>query len=289
MNQTPIILYGTNKLDILLAVSVISKWVDKECQCIRAGKVSEMKAQTDISNRDIIIVGHLFDRADMIELINTARSILFITNKQGQYDTVSKFLEIEQVSEMLGITFDADKSLSLLAWSKLFPNSLPPLVLQYIQDAYFNTYAMQGSHDVRAALAQRSTRPEHLDELLNFDSRDISKLIEIGRPISRERFRLANICVRETTRVLNLRALGSSYSTAVKLINVPYALAPECAHIVADPIVMFYYDDATHRNFELHNRGDKIDAGEIARTYGGSGDATFARFKVSREDDLAKI
>lgn len=288
--MNPVVVYSVPKIDVLFAVAgVLASLGSGRCDVIRAGTLAELEERADISSRIVILVGAVYARADMISIIQKASYLYCFSNKFTHSDRLMELTKIPLANESLNVVMDCTTSLSDLVWRNMNANQCYPAILNYVKDAYYNSYTLKDSHAIRCALSHQGHSVDIFSDLLKADDKTIKSLAVEGRSIARERLRLAACILRDNSRLISLRVFGQSDSHSVLLVNSPAVLAQECALEAKHEVVMVYHDTATHRCFELYNRSHSLNAGEIATTYGGKGDKNYARFRVLREDELAKL
>jgi hypothetical protein len=301
----PICIYHANCLDGFGAAYAVWKRFGDDCDYIPAAYGS---APPDVTGRDVIMVDFSYKRPVLDEMRKTARSMLILDHhktaeadlKEGDGQDIGKLyphdwkrhLEAVALDDMenaningavIYYIFDMERSGAMLAWNFFHAiESIPPLMIVFIQDRDLWRFKVLGSREACAAIASYPQDFKGWDDimvLLNNPETGAQILME-GDAILRAQMKdiLAMIEASQHTMLI------AGY--AVPVANMPPMWASEAGNIMAkrERFSATYYDGPKGRAFSLRSDPDGLDVSAIAKQFGGGGHKHAAGFMIPHGD-----
>lgn len=231
-----------------------------------------------LEGKDVYILDFSYKRADMLEILKVARSVVWIDHHK------SAILDMVDVTaEHLETYLDLNRSGAGLAWDYFFPNDPRPQLVNLVEDRDLWKFAIPFSREINASLFSHVYNFETWDEL-EIACEDHNKNIDLvteGVAIERKHFKDINELLPICTR--HIRIAGHIVPAA----NMPYTMVSDAGNILAqrNPSLfgICYYDGMDGRNFSLRSVEGGMDVSLIAKQFGGGGHAKSAGFRVDFE------
>lgn len=231
------------------------------------------EAPPDVSGRNVILVDFSYPRDSLIAMAATADRIMVIDHhKTAREDLID-------LPDNVICRFSEDKCGAMLAWECFFPENLPPLLLDYVQDRDLWQWKIPNSREVTSAIYSHELTFETIDQLI---ATPMPLLINEGRALQRKQQRdVAAIC-RDARRLMWFGQVQ------VPVANVPWMYASDVAGELAkgQPFAATYYDDATGRRWSLRSEPAGADVALIAESFGGGGHKHAAGFRQTHEEAI---
>lgn len=223
----------------------------------------------DVSGLDVVMVDFSYKRPVLLEMAAKAKSILILDHhKSAAEDLVDLPANVTAV-------FDMNRSGAMITWDYYFPDMLPPILIEHIQDRDLWRFKLPNTREIQAAVFSYPYDFQRWDEMMAQPS-VVAELAVEGRAIERKHFKDIQELLTVTTRKMYI----AGYE--VPVANLPYTMSSDGAHILAEqfPFGACYWDSADGRNFSLRSVESGADVSEVAKQYGGGGHRHAAGFKV---------
>ncbi|OLU15359.1 phosphohydrolase [Pseudomonas sp. PA1(2017)] len=276
-------IYHANCADGFGAAWVVRKALGAENVDFHPGKYGE--PAPEVEGRDVIIVDFSYKRDQLLQLAQSARSILIIDHHKSAAEdlaelpaapaTYSEWLEAQQP---LGAVFDMQRSGAGLAWDFFYPGSKRRWLINHIEDRDLWRFEIYGTERVMASLFTFPQRFETWDDLMECDFHDLH---EEGAGILRKQAKDVADLVPNTRRLII-----SGHD--VPALNCPHFMASEAGHVLAqgELFAACYSDTPNGRVFSLRSLPEGLDVSEVAKQYGGGGHRNAAGFTVPFDHEL---
>ena len=231
----------------------------------------------DVSQRDVIMVDFSYKRHVLLEMAQSANSILIIDHH------ASAEKDLIDLPPNVTAHFDMDRSGAMMAWQFFNPDLPVPRLIEHIQDRDLWRFDLVGTREIQAALFSYPYDFDVWDSLINsFDMGGDSNLLREGAAIERKHFK----DIREFIEAAAYRDNIAGYN--VPVLNAPYFFSSDAGHIMAqgELFAACYWDTAEGRVYSLRSADDGLDVSEIAAEFGGGGHKHAAGYRVNRNADL---
>jgi uncharacterized protein len=260
-----------------------------------------------IDNKDIIIMDVAYKLEVLRQILERAKSVVFIDHHVTIKDDVEKLSQIPKYKNKIKIIYDVKESGASLTWDYLFKNKRMPLFIRYIKDNDIGAWKLRDTKPfsyglrVKYDLDLKRDVVEKWKEL--FKDKNAKKLIKIGR-IYEE---YADLLLEENAKKYSLEAFPSQniymehtdhfdkpgqYKVAVTSSACPNAslLGNMMMDTIKCDFVIIYSYQMERKEYTLQFRSKHVDVGKIAKIFGGGGHklASACSFPASkyRIDDL---
>lgn len=276
-------IYHANCADGFAAAWVVRKALGADNVDFHPGKYGE--PAPEVEGRDVIIVDFSYKRDQLLQLAQSARSILIIDHHKSAAEDLaelpaapSKYSDWLAAQQPLGAVFDMQRSGAGLAWDYFFPFSPRPWLINHIEDRDLWRFEIFGTEKVMASLFTFPQRFETWDDLMECDFHDLH---EEGAGILRKQAKDVADLVPNARRL----SIGGH---DVPALNCPHFMASDAGHILAqgEPFAACYSDTPKGRIFSLRSQPEGLDVSEIAKQYGGGGHRNAAGFTVPFDHEL---
>nr|WP_288453408.1 phosphohydrolase [uncultured Pseudomonas sp.] len=276
-------IYHANCADGFGAAWVVRKALGADNVDFHPGKYGE--PAPEVEGRDVILVDFSYKRDQLLQLAQSARSILIIDHHKSAAEDLANIPEAPRdwnrwldSHNPLGAVFDMNRSGAGLTWDYFFQGLPRPRLINHIEDRDLWRFALPGTKAVTAALFSHAQDFHLWDDLMK---RHLSDLRGDGHAILRAHDKnVADI-------VLNARRLTVG-GHDVPALNCPHFMASDAGHILAqgEPFAACYSDTPNGRAFSLRSQPEGLDVSEIAKLYGGGGHRNAAGFTVPFDHEL---
>ena len=248
-------------------------------------------APPDVTGRDVILVDFSYKRSVLIEMAQSAASILILDHHKSAAEDLAGFREnpdktgykpsymaqwaMETQSLPIETVFRLDRSGAMIAWDFFFPEQTPPSLLLYIEDRDLWRFALDGTREIQANLFSYPYDFAVWDRLMEGP---VDELRSGGLAIERKHHK----DIAELTQVVTrMMCIGGH---VIPIANLPYTLTSDAGHLLCGdtyPFAGCYWDTPEGRVFSLRSRDGGADVSKIATQYGGGGHHHAAGFRVS--------
>lgn len=254
----------------------------------------------DVAGRDVIVVDFSYKRQVMLEMGQTARSILVIDHHKSAIEdlkaddnyivdmsawsgqlTWDRHMQNPVLDQSEGCgyariftVFDLDRSGAGLAWDFFHPGVKRPRLIDHIEDRDLWRFKFPQTREIQACVFSYPYDFDLWDDLM---SEDVNKLAIEGEAIERKHHK----DVAELVAALKYRMVIGDVS--VWVANLPYTLTSDAGHLMCEggePFAACYWDTPEGRVFSLRSRDDGADVSEIAKRFGGGGHAHASGFRL---------
>lgn len=255
-------------------------------------------APPDVAGADVIIVDFSYKRPVLMEMSNSARSILILDHHKSAQQELAGLrtpttgwaqfqqqltAEIDHGFEpnWPRAEFDMTRSGAQMAWDFFNDGAgkYRPDLVDYVADRDLWKWELPFSRQASAVIATEQMSFDTWDALClrlenPFANSDFRAVVSDGTAILRYQHKLAQQIIATTTREMTIGG------HRVPVANAPYALASDIAGELAQgkPFAATYTDTPEGRKFSLRSRTGGLDVSEIARSYGGGGHRNAAGF-----------
>jgi len=276
-------IYHANCADGFGAAWVVRKALGAENVDFHPGKYGE--PAPDVEGRDVILVDFSYKRDQLLQLAQSARSILIIDHHKSAAEDLAEIPAAPAnysywlaAQLPLGAVFDMQRSGAGLAWDFFYPHQHRLALINHIEDRDLWRFELYGTEKVMASLFTFPQRFETWDDLMECDFHDLH---EEGAGILRKQAKDVDDLVPNARRL----TIGGHN---VPALNAPHFMASEAGHILAqgEPFAACYSDTPKGRVFSLRSSDQGLDVSEIAKTYGGGGHRNAAGFTVPFDHEL---
>lgn len=276
-------IYHANCADGFGAAWVVRKALGADNVDFHPGKYGE--PAPEVEGRDVIIVDFSYKRDHLLQLAQSARSILIIDHHKSAAEdlaelpaataTYSEWLEAQQP---LGAVFDMQRSGAGLTWDYLIPEQSRPPLIDYIEDRDLWRFALAATREVMATVFSHPQEFGLWDELMETPTIDLAWE---GEAIER----------KHTKNVADLVPNARRFTIGghnVPALNCPHFMASDAGHVLAqgEPFAACYFDTPNGRVFSLRSQPEGRDVSEVAKEYGGGGHRNAAGFTVPFDHEL---
>ncbi|XXF10171.1 phosphohydrolase [Pseudomonas sp. D2-3] len=238
-----------------------------------------------VEGRDVIIVDFSYKRDQLLQLAQSARSILIIDHHKSAAEDLAdipsaptSYWPWVDAQQPLSAVFDMERSGAGLAWDFFYPGKARPALIDHIEDRDLWRWKLDGTAAVTASLFShhrdfetwgllmvKSIRSHRADgeSILRKQAKDIADLVPNARRLT----------------------IGGH---DVPALNCPHFMASDAGHILAqgEPFAACYSDTPKGRAFSLRSQPEGLDVSEVAKQYGGGGHRNAAGFTVPFDHEL---
>ncbi|MEQ9725231.1 DHHA1 domain-containing protein [Pseudomonas sp. WHRI 8822A] len=276
-------IYHANCADGFGAAWVVRKALGAENVDFVAGHYGQ--PAPDVEGRDVIIVDFSYKRDQLLQLAQSARSILIIDHHKSAAEELAHIPEAPRdwnrwldSHHPLGAVFDMNRSGAGLAWDYFFQGLPRPRLINHIEDRDLWRFALPGTKAVTAALFSHAQDFHLWDDLMK---RHLSDLRGDGHAILRAHDKNVADLVPNARRL----TIGGHN---VPALNCPHFMASDAGHVLAqgEPFAACYSDTPKGRVFSLRSNDAGLDVAEVAKAYGGGGHRNAAGFTVPFDHEL---
>lgn len=264
----PIVVYHDDCPDGLTAFWVcLQVWPDAEAYPARYDVDPDYER---LAGRNVLIVDFSWKRAAMMNIIDSAASILVLDHHKSAES---------ELAGLRGCFFDMNRSGCRLAWDFLFSGQRPPPIVEYTEDRDLWRWKLPLSREINAAFASYPLTLEWREKLAGVTSVDgMALFANEGEAIIRYRQQLIDDVLRKG---VPLKHIGGH---RVPCVASPFReLVSDLGHglSVGYPFACVYFDTQDNKRlFSLRSDEKGLDVSEIARSYGGGGHYHAAGFEM---------
>ncbi len=298
----PLVIYHANCADGFTAAWAVRQAMDADFHPGVYGK-----APPDVAGRDVILVDFSYPIAVLVEMAQSARTILVLDHHKtaevdlrpglrevsGQQAYVVRLTTSVDVSttwqshlqgngqRVVRALFDMDRSGAGIAWDFFHPGKARPALIDHVEDRDLWRFALQHTREICATVHSYRFTFEAWDALAAETTYSLYQQgLVLERAKAKEVADQVELCRREMV-------IGHY---TVPAASMPRSLASDAGHLMAKghPFSACYYDSAEGRVFSLRSASGDIDVSEVAKLYGGGGHARAAGFTVPRDHELAR-
>lgn len=244
-----------------------------------AGKYQE--PPPDVKGKDVIIVDFSYKRDVLIEMSQTANSIVVLDHHKTAAE------DLVDLPENVTAVFDMERSGCMIAWDHFFTDQGAPELLLCIQDRDLWRFKLDCTREVMACVFSHPQDFQIWDKLISSSLHDLAKE---GKAIQRKHAKDLEVLLELTKRDMVIAG------HRVPAANLPPTMASDAGNIMCrdwngdfwqdgvtpgwSPFAATYYDTKDGRVFSLRSTENGLDVSEIAKQYGGGGHRNAAGFKV---------
>jgi oligoribonuclease NrnB/cAMP/cGMP phosphodiesterase (DHH superfamily) len=305
----PLVIYHSNCADGFTAAWAVHKAIDAD---FHPGV--HQTPPPDVAGRDVILVDFCYPPAVLLEMCQTARSILVLDHhKSAESDmpanplTADDQLTVVRIEgfdvdagptwrhfqgwveqdkcegirkAMIYALFDMNRSGAGIAWDFFHPGAARPELIDHVEDRDLWRFALPGTREIQAAVFSYPYEFDVWDLLMETPMKTLrAQGVAIERKHHKD--------VAELVKVARRQMVIGHYD--VPVASLPYTLASDAGHLMAkgQPFAACYYDKDGGRVFSLRSTDQGVDVSEVAKLYGGGGHARAAGFTVPRDHELA--
>lgn len=276
-------IYHANCADGFGAAWVVRKALGADNVDFHPGKYGE--PAPEVEGRDVIIVDFSYKRDQLLQLAQSARSILIIDHHKSAAEDLAHIPSAPKsywpwvdAQLPLSAVFDMERSGAGLAWDFFYAGKPRPALIDHIEDRDLWRWALDGTAAVTASLF---SHPQDFEAWGLLMVKSIRSHRADGESILRKQAKdIADL-------VPNARRLTIG-GHDVPALNCPHFIASDAGHILAqgEPFAACYSDTPKGRIFSLRSQPEGLDVSEIAKQYGGGGHRNAAGFTVPFEHEL---
>ena len=260
-------------------------------------------APPDVSGRDVILVDFSYKRGVLLEMAQSARSILVIDHHKsaaedlapdgnyivdfGAYTgdiTWQRFLANVQQDRFEGCPyariytiFDMERSGAGMAWDFFVGGGRPPLI-DHIEDRDLWRFQLEGTREIQAVVFSHPYDFDVWSDLVARSQADRGRgrMIQEGAAIERKHHKDVAELVSAFKRRMTIGGVE------VWAANLPYTLTSDAGNVMAqgEPFAACYWDTPDGRVFSLRSTAEGADVSEIAKQYGGGGHRNASGFRL---------
>lgn len=285
MNK-PLCIYHGNCADGFGAAWVVRKFFKGEVD-FHAGVYND--PPPDVTGRDVIMVDFSYKRAVLMEMAESANSILILDHHktaaadlEGFWKPPARYDDFRTgIAEGLreanmppvNALFDMNRSGATITWDYFYPEDAYPRLLKHIEDRDLWLFKLEGTREIQANVFSYPYDFEVWDQLMASDPR---QLIAEGAAIERKHHK----DIGELVGVVKRRMKIGGYD--VPVANLPYTLTSDAGHLMAkgEPFAACYWDTPGGRVMSLRSTDEGVDVSEVAKGYGGGGHRNASGFRV---------
>lgn len=264
-------IYHGNCADGFSAATIVRRALGKKNVEFYAG--FHQQPPPDVTGKDVILVDFSYKRPHLIQMANTANSILILDHHKTAMEEFDNWSCPDNVTAI----FDMNRCGAVITWNHYFPDEEMPPVLKHIQDRDLWLFKYRDTRYVQAALFSYEYNFDVWENLLFSDP---EQLVLEGESIERKHFK----DIQEYLSVATQRMVIAGHD--VPVLNAPYFWSSDAGHIMGEgePFAACYWDKMSHREFSLRSRPDGIDVSAIALKFGGGGHKHAAGFRIPHSE-----
>jgi len=277
--SSPLVIYHANCLDgfgAALAANLYFSSQGIEAEYYPAKHGTE---PPECSGREVYIVDFSYKRPILRQICEVAETVTILDHHISAQEDLDG---LENEYSNLTVVFDMDKSGAVLTWEHFHP-SVPPMLLQHIQDRDLWRFALDGTDEINTALMSYPFGFDFWGELLESDSK-LAELRSEGVTLNRYR--------RQLIEQYKKRAvMGKVAGFEVPIVNAPYAIISELLGELAEdyPFAAGYQDSGNKRSWSLRASKNGEDVARIAELFGGGGHRKAAGFSSELPETLLNL
>ena len=306
----PLVIYHANCADGFTAAWAVHKAMPAD---FHAGVYGN--PPPNVTGRDVILVDFCYHADVMLQLRDTARSILVLDHHKTADEVLPHcpstapdaltcirldhraYIEPKtwayvqgsaQLDRWEGAThaniyalIDQQRSGAGIAWDFFHPGVPRPALVDHVEDRDLWRFALPGTREIQAAVFSRPYTFAAWDALAAMDPAELRRE---GAVLERTHHK----DVAELVAACRRRIVIAGHD--VPAASIPYTMASDAGAILAqgEQFAACYYDTAHTREFSLRSHATGVDVSIVAGIYGGGGHARAAGFRVPRDHELAK-
>ncbi len=270
MNEKPLCIYHHGCTDGFAAAWAVRQHFGDGRVEFHPGVYGE--APPDVTGRDVILVDFSYKRDVLLAMSEQAKSVLIIDHHKTAEAALTAL-----PSNVITV-FDMNRSGAMLTWNYYFPDKLPPVLFDHIQDRDLWKFELRGTREITAALYSYPMEFPVWDDLLN----RLLTLHSEGRAILRKHDADVAALAHDCQRIAYFRGVPAP------IANVPYMYASDVGGQMAKgyAFAATYYDDAAGRRWSLRSTPEGADVAQIAEAFGGGGHKHAAGFRMTRDEAI---
>ena len=271
------------------------------------------EAPPDVSGKHVVIVDFSYKRSVLVEMAESAASVLVLDHHKTAQEGLSNFIEPDEKvtdpwgAHVSGLTlgieephlspkipralFDMSRSGAGIAWDFFHPNRHAPLLISYVEDRDLWRFKLPNSRAVNAFVFSHDYSFENWLKIEAIIEHRTQDAVEAGEAIERKHHK----DIRELLKVTERRMVIGGVE--VPVANLPYTMSSDAGNIMASiiedqglagaglkyPFAACYCDTPKGRVFSLRSSAildDAADVSAIAKRYGGGGHKNAAGFTM---------
>lgn len=234
-------------------------------------------APPDVAGREVYLVDFSYKRDVVAKMIDQAARVTLIDHHQ------TAIQDLAGLPGLISYT-DMHRSGATLAWDYLFPREARPLLLGHIEDRDLWRFKLAHTREIGAAIFSLPYDFETWDRLMAADAHDLVALTAQGAAIERKHRKDVAELVATCRRHITIAG------HQVPVASLPHVFASDAGQLMSagQPFAACYWDTAEHRQFSLRSSDAGLDVAAIAEGFGGGGHRNAARFRVTRDHELAR-
>jgi len=228
----------------------------------------------DVTGRQVVMVDFSYKRPVLLDMAAKAESILILDHHKSAAE------DLVDLPDNVMAVFDMEFSGAMLAWQHFFPGTVPPRLIEHIQDRDLWRFAIPGTREIMSSVFSYPYEFDVWDQLI---TRDIATLQSEGMAIDRKFQKDMLELLKGMTRRMVIGGIS------VPVANLPYTFSSEAGHLMAqgEPFAACYWDTPNGRVFSLRSSDVGQDVSAVAKLYGGGGHRNAAGFSVPFSHPLA--
>jgi len=221
----------------------------------------------DVTGKNVLMVDFAYPDIDLMnELNKKANKMLLLDHHKSARDKLEGKIDCDHI-------FDMNRSGARMAWDYFFPGSIPPLLIQYIEDRDIWKWELPNAREFLACLDSYPQKFEIYEKISQMTTEEISHFISQGRAICRYHNTLVKRTAKSAVGGYLLTPDGEKHKCFI--VNCPSkGIVSDVGHTLAhDDVIGFmwgYSHDENHYFGSLRSVGDK-DVSAIAEQFGGGG------------------
>lgn len=269
--MNPIILYHAACPDGFAASWVAAQALKARNPELRAVKYHE--AVPDVTGRDVYMLDFCYPRPVIEHMRDTAASLTIIDH----HATAQRELDGFTIADGKGsVTFDMNRSGAGMTWDHFWPTFKRPWVIDYVEDRDLWRWALPDSQVINAYLGTLQYDFDAWDKAQALGVVDLSTIVMLGQAVLAK---VAHYCSEMRRNVAHVEFMGMR----VPIVNAPQINISELLASLLDEcgIALGWSQDATGRYIYSIRTTDAIDAGKLAKRFGGGGHPKAAGFSTS--------
>lgn len=235
--------------------------------------------KVDHSGHDVIYIGKLPDRTELLSVIAKANSAIYIGNHAKSLSLCTELNTIESNEPIVTVYKDPELCLSGITWRLLYPD-FPcfPYVIDYLQQHVTGHGILPSKKSVIAAIKALPKRVSTFRDLLAYSSEQMAELITQGDIILEQYNRMAQ-------DIVSGGSVQDFLGYRVLVAAVPEDLVPQATSCLRNekPFAVIYTDFEGYRTYRLFGSVPNTSLLDIASKIGeprGNGIYAMVRVKL---------
>ena len=242
----------------------------------------------NLEGKDVYIFDFSYPKEILLDTSLNAKSITMLDHHKTAIESWGMELYADITRNIL-IRFDMKKSGAMLAWDYFFPDTIPPMIIQHVQDSDLWLFHMP---DTKVFIRNLRSYPQEIHNWvgimeLTADPDDYETFIQEGK--AQERFFNAQIkTILTSSKVIPIHIGGIEGDAINASVTFSNEMAEEMAKKNGSFGIVYSLEEGMVRCSVRSLKGG-VDVSQLCQLYGGGGHQSSAGMRISIKTFLEEI